>query len=251
MAASGKFVVTARHPWANSDEKYVFEFVENSIGGAKAKAQALIQNRTASGFTCSLHREQVWDAETFRPTVEVSEKPTASLHDDFRKHLEADGARFIDQTIEYLEGGLKLSEISRRDHIPYATLNAALTRNARCFRRLQNRRDNERLRLKHEKLVGQIRAAIDRGNAGLVDLFYTVIDKTLVQQLKENGIQRVDQLQQGIDLIQKNRDHWMPNDLDYLTFTKGRVDQQDWEKAFPILAQAWHLVMPYPEWGEE
>lgn len=251
MAASGKFVVTARHPWSASDEKYVFDFMGDATGGAEAKARALIAKRTAAGFTCSLHREQTWEAETFNATVHVGEKPTADLHDDNRKQLEAEGARYIDQTIEYWESGMKQSDISRRDGIPYGTLSSALARNVRCLMRVQNKRDNERLRLKHEKLVGQIRAAIDRGDAGLVDLFYTVIDKTLVQQLKENGIQRVDQLQQGIDLIQKNRDHWMPNDLDYLTFTKGRVDQQDWEKAFPILAQAWHSVMPYPEWGEE
>lgn len=247
---SGKFVVIARHPWAKSDEKYCFAFDGESSEEAEVSARGLIDARTASGFTCTLHKEQNWKPETFKSTVEVGEKPTADLHDDTRNQLEAFGARYIDQTIEYWETDATLSEISTRDSIPYATFTAAMSRNCSMLQRLDNKRDNERLKIKHEKLVGNIMALIDRGAVGLIDLFFTVIDRTLVQQLRDSGVERVEQLQQGIDLIKANKDQWMPNDLEYLTYTKDRIEGKEWVKAFPIIGESWSSAMPYPEWGE-
>lgn len=247
----GAFNIIAKHPWGGSDERYTFTFDAETLEQAEVKARAFVVERTAAGWACTMKREQEWPKETFAPTGKPkAQAEVKSLDDPLEVHLDAAGAAYISQTMQHWEGRTKVTEISDRDNIPYQALLGAIHRNIRLINRVWNKRQSQKDKARHDTLVGKIMEAVNSGRVGAINLYYTAVEHTLVDQLRQNGIERVEQIDDGIRMIADKPQNWMENDIEYLEFVKECVERGEWFKAFPILGQPYYNISTVKDWTE-
>lgn len=236
----GQYTVKAQHPWMSEPERYVFKHGATGQTKAEMAAKALIQERTEKGWNCTLSYTMTASDVTYPAKVKADPQPVPDVHAGEQEYLRQSGVPYLPQYVEYLSTGLSIAEIARRDNIQHYDLGAAFKKVANRLRERRQRilweeYNTTENRTKHrERSIEQIKAALEQGHCDHIDLFFTVIDPTLVAEIRKSYFFKVEHVDKIIKWMKETKQFWRENDLDYLLYVKDRIDHKDWENAFWI-----------------
>ena len=91
----GAYIVKSQHPWQSKGERHTFHYGDENSGEAEAKARALIKERAARGWDCTLLHEVTYAPEEHPPLFKITSKPNPNLDMNLEDYFTHKGARYI------------------------------------------------------------------------------------------------------------------------------------------------------------
>jgi hypothetical protein len=87
---------------------------------------------------------------------------------------------------------------------------------------------------------------LSEGQHDKIPLFFTIIDSTLVRDLRGHNLTTVGDLAAAAQLIREHPTMWMPNDADYVSFCLARIAEQAWGDVFWFISNPMHDLKADP-----
>jgi hypothetical protein len=246
----GAYIVKSQHPWQRKGERHTFHYGDENSGEAEAKARALIKERAARGWDCTLLHEVTYAPEEHPPLFKITSKPNPNLDMNLEDYLTHKGARYIEPYFAIC-GGELTAVVAARLNISPTTLKQGWRENNSLWHRrewLRERRyDNIELRQAHrEAYLVELNRMLSDGQHDKIPLFFTIIHSELVRDLSRQNLTTVGDLAAAAQLISEHPTMWMPNDADYVSFCLARIAEQAWGDVFWFISNPMHALKSDP-----
>jgi hypothetical protein len=240
----GAFIIKSQHPWQSKGERHTFHYGDEGGADAEAKARALIKERAARGWDCTLLHEVTYAPEEHPALFKITSKPSPNLDMNLEDYLTHKGARYIEPYFAICGGELTAVVAARLNISPGALKQGWRENNGLWNRRIyliEKRYDNIDLRAAHRRAyLVELNRMLLEGQHDSIPLFFTIIHSGLVRDLSRQNLTTVGDLAAAAQVISKHPTMWMPNDADYVSFCMARIAEKAWKDLFWFIDNPMH-----------